>query len=120
MGMILSLLLTASVLRIVGGLTSSLEVKGWGAAFIAAIVLLVLGILAESGLEALLPSPALWQMAVCRLAFNTVTVALVALFLPGITLRGVLGLFVAGVLLTALQFVSPFIARALMNSGVLS
>lgn len=118
---VVSLIVNAVILRAVAAVTSTLQVENWGAALLAAFGL---G-LVQWGLWALagsLMGPMPQQLAVrgieaavlgVLLAFaelfvvNTISLAIVTVFVPGVALRGIRGLVLAGVLLTIVGYVGP-------------
>ena len=128
---IIGLALTAAAIRIAGNMSESLEVKDWVAAFIAAIAITALQmaimavISASMGEAPLLPSGiwlflaiGTWQGAVFRFLLNLITLAVVSIFLPGISIRGLWGLVIAAILLTALDFAMPQVmGRAFLTPG---
>ena len=118
MGTAVLIVLTAIALQMVGGLTRRLEISNWGAAVMAAIVFVVIDLLVGSGIWSLLPSPSSWKFAAYRLLFNTVIVGLTAWALPGITLRGPVGLLAAGTAVTLAEFASPYVVMTLISAGV--
>lgn len=118
MGIVINIVVTAIALQMVGSLTRSLEVSSWGAAFMAAVVFVGLDLLVGSGIWSLLPEPSIWKFAAYRLAFNTVIVGLTAWALPGITLRGPVGLLAGGTAVTLAELASPYVVMTLVSAGV--
>ena len=128
------LLVSGFVIVMVGSLTSSLEVKDFGSAFAVALAMTAIGWLLSTPLamaqEALIHSltgssapsgpDGPWAYAIyinAALAFvvNLILFLVVASVMSGVTIRGVLGPFLAVVLITAAEV---FLPRALFEAGI--
>ena len=127
---LVSLFLTAVVIVFVAAVTSSLEVEGFGAALIAAFLMIAVGgvaaipigmlqtpilgaIFGSTGGQVSDPQThAAYQLALgVSLAFviNTLVFAVVAAMTPGISVRGVWGVVLAAALITVVDVVFPYL-----------
>jgi uncharacterized membrane protein YvlD (DUF360 family) len=118
MGIAINIVVTAIALQMAGSVIRSFEVSSWGAAFLAAIVFVALDLLVGAGIWTLPPDSPFWKFAAYRLAFNTVIVGLTAWVLPGITLRGPVGLLTGGAAVTLAELASPYVVMTLVSAGV--
>ena len=129
------LVLSGVVILLVGSIAASLQVKDFGSAFGAALAMAVVGWLlatpmtmAEIALiqtitgaaEAPDPISGLWLYATYLHAGfvfveNVVLFLIVALLMPGITIRGALGPLLVAVLLTVIDV---FVPNALVRAGL--
>ena len=129
---LLSLFLTAVVIVFVAGATSSLEVEGFGAALIAAFIMIAVGgvaaipigmlqtvilgaIFGTTGPPGQVSDPqthAVYLLAVgVSLAFviNILLFGVVASVTPGITVRGIWGVVLAAAMITVVDVVFPYL-----------
>jgi len=114
---LVSLLLSALALRLIGGVTESLRVDSWGAASSAALVIVLFGwalgwlmmtTLGEppdelTGLWLYVAAVGQWQYLVYHAVINAAGLALSAVVLPGVTIRGFVGPTLAVAVLTFLD-----------------
>jgi uncharacterized membrane protein YvlD (DUF360 family) len=114
---LLSLLLTAMILRVVEAATSGLEFDDWGSAIGVAVVIWA----GSWGLEALLayvPVPAsVWLLAFVKILANLVMLLIASAVLSGMRLRGVVGVLVAAVLLSGVDYVVAIVIATVTNTS---
>jgi uncharacterized membrane protein YvlD (DUF360 family) len=119
------MILSAIVIGVVGGMSKTLVVTDFGSAFIAAFAMTLIGWLAPiEGLyaaiaplvfgpiqqhgEAATASQYVWLfLGGFTFVVNTLLLFLVAMFTPGIEVRGFVGVVVAGAFLTVVDMVAP-------------
>jgi uncharacterized membrane protein YvlD (DUF360 family) len=123
-----SMILSAIVIGIVGGISKTLVVNDFGSAFIAAFVMTLIGWLAplEGLYAAIAPfvlgsvqphggaetaSQYAWLfLGGFMFVVNTFLLFLIAIFTPGIEVRGVVGVIVAAAFLTMVHMAAPRLA----------
>jgi len=132
--MLVFLLVSGLLILLVGSLTSSLEVKSFGSALAVAFAMTAAGWVLSTPLamaqEALIhwftgssaPSGpdgpwayAIYINAVFTFVVNLILFLVVASVMSGVTIRGVLGPFLAVVLITVAEV---FLPRALLEAGI--
>lgn len=106
------LLITAALLLLVANMVSGLEVKGWGSAFLGALVLgLVNGLVKPIMVLLTLPLTIL-TFGLFLLVVNALMLWLVAAFVPGIRIHGFWAAFVGALLLSLLNIAVALVAGA--------
>jgi uncharacterized membrane protein YvlD (DUF360 family) len=107
MGLVVDVIVAAVVLQIVSSVTDSLEVESWLAAFFGAVMLTLVDRLVTS----ILPVMPLvgWQIGAFMFLSNLAVLAVTSLVVPGLALRGVVGLVLAAALLTLANYLVPMI-----------
>ena len=121
--LLLDLLLSAAVIRIVGGLSKTFEVDDWGPALLAAFFLAAIGFFAPMGLlyegvfaaafgpqarrDGASMEMALLLNGALSFVINGLLLTIVGFVTPGITLRGIYGVLLTAVLLTAIELSLP-------------
>ncbi len=122
---LVSMIFSAIAIGMVGGMSKSFVVKDFGSAFIAAFAMTLVGWLVPldviySGIAGLMLGPVSPHGAAATASqygwlllggftfvVNTILLFLVAMFTPGIEVRGVLGVIVAAAFLTVIDMVAP-------------
>jgi hypothetical protein len=126
--LVISLLLPAVIIRIVGGLSRSFTVDDWGSAFLMVAAMWAVGwvlvvpmeIANTAMLELIHGSPvppvptSPWSaslVVVIGLSFVTDVLLLfiLGLLLPGVSVRGIVGILVAAALMAVLSATAPFL-----------
>ena len=113
---IVSVLLTAVILKIIAAVTPDLELDNFGTALIAAVVVAAGHWLAFFLWDRLGPSAPLlaWQQFALLFVDNTVAVGLGSLVLADMRFKGLAILIVTGAILTALDSGAQFVLNPLI------
>jgi uncharacterized membrane protein YvlD (DUF360 family) len=132
--LVLDLLVSAAVIRVVGGLSKTFEVEDWGPALLAALFLTAIAFFAPlgllyDGLWAVVFGPtaretgvrsesAVAFQGILSFVMNTFLLFIVALVTPGIVVRGLFGVVLTATLLTIVELALPqLLARIGLLAG---
>ena len=113
-GIVIASVVGGVVIRIVSSLNLGLWVRGFGAAFIAAIVITIVGIVIRSVLASIgVPDPGGIVGFVVRLIVAAILLMLADKLLPGLEVRGFKGALIAALAISVISWVLGLFLRAM-------
>jgi putative membrane protein len=115
----LMILLSSLVLWIVGRLGLGFTVSGFGAAFIAAIVIAVVDVVVLFVVWVFMPQGVEWLGPVVSLVSAPVVLLIAARFVPGIQVNGFVGALVAAIPIGVINWLSLLIVSLSSVGGIL-
>ncbi len=107
-------LISAALLLVMASLVRDVEVDGWGASFIGALVLAVVNFFVRPVMVLLTLPLTVLTLGLFLLVINAIVLLLVGAVVPGIRIRSFWGAFIGSLLLALLNFA----VNAIVGSAV--
>ena len=104
--------ISAGLLLLMANLVRDVEVDGWGASFIGALVLAFVNFLVRPVMVLLTLPLTIITLGLFLLVINAIVLLLVSAIVPGIRIRSFWGAFIGSILLALLNFAANAIVGA--------